>query len=388
MSELVAAVAEKLGGVPEELVMRSASARAAAQGVSADDVLTAWAGGAAVAPSAAPPVEAAPLEAVEEIEPESPAPPAAPAAAAVTAAPEPQIPPAAAAVMVEAAPEPEVEPAGLGDRLRLGVGVGAVMGAVLGVIGMVLASPLMVGRADVVSDSNESAIAVTTVATVVTIAVASAVFGAIIAIIARAVPRFIGRSYDVRGSATVAAVIGGIAGLILGFAAGGILVATGEEALDGGVLLSVRSGLFVVVLGGTVLGAITGGIAQLLGTSSVYEDDSETEVRNRISNAVMVPALAAIAILGFVVPLGVLLVSFHEFAPVIAMAVAALILTFSFLMASRPNLRITRGEFLLAAAGVGVALILIAAIASQLGSDEHGDGDHAGARSALTLQLF
>ena len=62
MSELVNKVAEILNA-PVDLVQRSAEARAAASGVSVDDVLSSWAGGESVAASA--PKEEAPV--VEEI---------------------------------------------------------------------------------------------------------------------------------------------------------------------------------------------------------------------------------------------------------------------------------------------------------------------------------
>ena len=71
MSELVNKVAEILNA-PVDLVQRSAEARAAASGVSVDDVLSSWAGGESVASSA--PKEEAPVveetaaeEVVEEI---------------------------------------------------------------------------------------------------------------------------------------------------------------------------------------------------------------------------------------------------------------------------------------------------------------------------------
>ena len=71
MSELVNKVAEILNA-PVDLVQRSAEARAAASGISVDDVLSSWAGGESVASSAPkeePPVveEAATEEVVEEI---------------------------------------------------------------------------------------------------------------------------------------------------------------------------------------------------------------------------------------------------------------------------------------------------------------------------------
>ena len=63
MSELLSKVAEILKA-PEELVQRSAEARAEASGKSVDEVLQSWAGGEAVesSPAAEAPVE----EVVEE----------------------------------------------------------------------------------------------------------------------------------------------------------------------------------------------------------------------------------------------------------------------------------------------------------------------------------
>ena len=77
MSDLVNKVAEILNA-PVDLVQRSAEARAAASGVSVDDVLSSWAGGesvAAAAPKEESPVEEAPKEeaVVEEtVEEEAP----------------------------------------------------------------------------------------------------------------------------------------------------------------------------------------------------------------------------------------------------------------------------------------------------------------------------
>jgi len=76
MSDLVNKVAEILNA-PVDLVQRSAEARAAASGVSVDDVLSSWAGGESVAastPKEEAPVEEAPKEEVVEevVEEEAP----------------------------------------------------------------------------------------------------------------------------------------------------------------------------------------------------------------------------------------------------------------------------------------------------------------------------
>ena len=76
MSDLVNKVAEILNA-PVDLVQRSAEARAAASGVSVDDVLNSWAGGESVAvsvPKEEAPVEEPPKEEVVEevVEEEAP----------------------------------------------------------------------------------------------------------------------------------------------------------------------------------------------------------------------------------------------------------------------------------------------------------------------------
>ena len=91
MSELSAAAAAALG-VPEAIVQRSAAARATETGMTVDEVLSAWAGGGAVAgptPAAAEEAPAStpePEAAVEEAAPavETPVEPVAPAAATAT----------------------------------------------------------------------------------------------------------------------------------------------------------------------------------------------------------------------------------------------------------------------------------------------------------------
>ena len=90
MSELLTTAAAALG-IPEDLVQRSAEARAAETGASVDDVLAAWAGGGVVAaatPASEPEEVAAPEEEVSQPEPVE----AAPAAVVVetqTATPQP-----------------------------------------------------------------------------------------------------------------------------------------------------------------------------------------------------------------------------------------------------------------------------------------------------------
>jgi hypothetical protein len=95
--EFLAAAAAALGA-PEELVMRSAQARAAADGTSVDEILAAWAGGRA--PTAPPPPSDVEPQAPEEPTPEAaPEPEPSPAVAPEPPTPAPAtVPPPAARV--------------------------------------------------------------------------------------------------------------------------------------------------------------------------------------------------------------------------------------------------------------------------------------------------
>lgn len=90
MSDLAAAASAL--SAPEELVLRSATARAAAGGGSVDDILTAWAGGAPAPAASAPPAaaEVAPTAAPEPVADVAPTP--APAVSTPALSPAPAAP--------------------------------------------------------------------------------------------------------------------------------------------------------------------------------------------------------------------------------------------------------------------------------------------------------
>lgn len=371
----IESISQSLDGTPAEIVERSAAARAAAQGLSLDDVLASWSGGAALEPAVADqPSPSAPSDPEPSQAPAEPA--TAPAAAPA---------PAAAVAVIEAPvieveePEP-IEPASLTDRLQVGARLGALIGGLMGILAVVVTLPLMLSRLSLPSGEATPAVEVTPVAALLTIAALSAVFGAVITTTCRGMAKYLSPSYATSGSPRGAAMLGAFNGLVLGFVGGGIVVAMAEATLGETKLMPVRSLVFTVLIGGVILGAVTGALAQAMAQPATLHGeaaDAADVVKRRLLDSMMIPLLATVVIGVIVVSLGMLFVQFPSFAPLLAILVALGILGFASLMASRPNLRISRGEVLVAAAGVGVVLLMIALIASQVGGGGHDEEEHS-----------
>lgn len=372
----LSAIGQQLGGAPDHLVERSAAARAGASGVEVEEVLAAWSGGEAVAAAPPPPMEDDPA-------PVSPAEPAAPPpTAAPLPAPAPEVPIAATAVLEEEEePEETVEPAPWRSRVRLGARAGAALGLFMGLASLAAASPLVLGRLTEVTEAGAAAVEVTWTFTVA-IAALWAVIGSAAALAARGAGRFLSPAYDTDGSPLGSVVIGGLTGLVIGFARGGAWYALAETSLSGTKLLSISPWSVLVILAadaacGAAVGAVTQFFSQPRGLRGAQAEDAQA-IRRRLSDSLSIPLTAVAVILIFVVALGTLLVRFPSFAPWVAMLVSLGILTFAGMMASRPNLRVTRNEVLVAAAGVGVVLLMITLIAAAITGDapaEHGPAE-------------
>lgn len=368
----LSAIGRLLGGAPDHLVERSAAARAAASGMDAEAVLAAWSGGEALAappPSAAEEVPA-PTEPATAPEPAS-----APVAAPPVAAP---VAPAAVMDAEEEEPEEIVEPVPWRRRVRLGARTGALLGSVLGLAALVASAPLVLGRLTQVTAAGGAAVEVTWT-TVLAIGGLWTVLGGVTAAAARGAGRFLSPAYDTDDSSLGSAVIGSLTGLVLGVAQGGTWYAMAEASLSGTKLLTISPLAVVMLLAswaacGAAVGATAQFFSQPRGLRGAAAEDAQV-VRRRLSDSLTIPLVSGAVILIFVVPLGILLVRFPSFAPWVAILVSVGILTFAGMMASRPNLRVTRNEVLVAAAGVGVVLLMITLIAAAVTGDapaEHG----------------
>ena len=364
MSDALIAAATETMGVPAELIRRSAQARAQVQGASLEDVLQSWTGGAPI-PAAAP--AAAPAEVAPAPDPEPPP----------AAVPEPAAAPAPAPVVAPVQvlePIAILEPAPLSKRVRLAAAIGAVVGSLLGVVLALGASPLLLDRATILGDDPVRAgVEVTLTWLIILTAIVSAVFGSLIAAASRLVPTWFHPEMGLRGSAGATAWMGALIGAILGAVAAALVSGLVGETIETGVVLSVRGAFVALLVGGAVLGAVVATVVQLLGQPEVQSAELEAEaavVKRRLAGSVLIPLAALGAIALFVVPFGLLLIEFHDAASALAVVASAGILMFAFLAAYKPGLKITSGEFIIAAVGIGIVLLFIVLAVLNFGPED------------------
>jgi hypothetical protein len=378
-------------GIPPELVQRSAAARATVDGTSIDDILAAWAGDAPPpAPSA--PAEAEPADAAPAPEPQAESEPAAAAGAVIE---EPAMP-APAPQQVESEPEDALEPVAMGTRLKTAVRVGAWIGAALGVVGFLVASAFWAPNATALPESGP-VVQVNPTGVMIGIALVSVVFGAIVAGVSRAATAWTNPAMQLSGSKTATAWLGGLVGLILGLVAGALLNGFGtpvENSDPAMVQLPVLATLFVMVIGGAVLGALTALVPQFLGVPVAVADtdsDEVTNVKGRLGNAMSIPVVGLLLLLLLVLPFAYALIESNTLAPgvggaVVAIITASGILGFAALAGSKPEMRISFGDLVWALLGIGAVLVIVISVLLYNSSgEEHAEEPAEGAAAVVQL---
>lgn len=383
MSEFLAAAAAAMDA-PEELVLRSAEAKAQALGGTADDYLRAWGGGGA-APAPAPAAPAAPPQSAPAppvVETPAPAVPEAVTAPAETpAAAAAAVQPEEAVVVLEEPPPPEVDPAPLRVRRRLGGRLGAITGAAMGLVTLVALTPWLAARADTLGEEGpfSPSLLVAPNRAVIGLVVLFGVYGLILSLFTTAAVGWHGpgtRIVEGQGSIMVGGVL---TGFVIGGATGGVATGMFGTQLAGAedVEVSVLAGLAVVVAAGSVLGWAVGQLSQVLGVPEGMagaEGEEAGVVRFRLKSALALPVIGVGLIAVLVLPNAYIFLKFPGWAPIMGSVVAASILTFAGLSASRPGMRITKGEFLLAAAGIGVVVFILFAVLNTQGAG-HGESE-------------
>jgi hypothetical protein len=392
MSELLTAAANALS-VPEPLVERSAAARATANGTSVDDVLSAWAGGAPATGSAPAPTPAPPAEEeappAEEAAAEAPA----PAPAPVT---EPEVvAPAAAVVVAEPEPEVPLEPVPLRRRVRTAIRVGAWTGAGLGLIGFVVASNWWAPTATVTGEETFTpVIQASSNGVIIGAALISVVFGAVIASLSRAAASWANPGMQLSSKPSSTFWVGALIGVALGIAAGAVLTGLGTpvEGVEGAVQLPVLPTVGVMAIGGALLGGLTAAITQTTGVPvAVADGDSEeiATVRKRLGWAFGVPLTGLLLLLILVLPFAWALIESNHLtsggAAIIGILTAGGILGFASLAGSKPNIKLSFGEVMVAVIGIGTIVVFVLAVLFARSPEEEAEEPAAEPEAAVVL---
>ena len=389
--------------VPEPLVERSAAARATANGTSVDDVLTAWAGGA---PAAAP---AAPAAAVSEDEAPSstePSPEPAPVAEPEAAAPEPEVvapapevvAPAAAEVVVEPEPEVVLDPIPLQRRVRTAIRVGAWTGAGLGLVAFVVGSAFWASTATVTGEGPFTpVIQVNSNGLIIGASLISVVFGAAIASLSRAAAAWANPGMQLSNSPSSTAWVGALIGLALGVVAGAALAngfGTPVEGLEGVVQLPVLPTIAVMAIGGALLGGLTAAVTQAIGVPVAVPEGAGEEiesVRARLGAAFGIPLTGLLLLLLLVLPFAWALIESNHLtsggAAIIGILAAAGILGFASLAGTKPNIKLSFGEVIVALIGIGTILVFILAVLFARSPEDESEEPAAEPEAAVVLVI-
>jgi hypothetical protein len=390
MSEFLSAAAATME-VPEPLVKRSAEARSKATGASLDEVLQAWAGGGpapAAAPAAAAPDTQPEPEAVSPATPE-PSPEPAPSAAAASAA----AAPVAVAVM-----EPEEEPVeavAVRERARAGGRVGMGFGVLAAMFVMLFSAQWLLAKAgSTQTEAGDVSFGFSVVSG--SFLLGSALLGAVVGVtgagLIRAVTGWRHAGMRLVSSHAASLVIGAVAGLVTGVVIGAGVTGSGSpDPLDETItMVPMLPAVFWTLLGWVAGGWLVGTLVHVLGVpdglveTEVVEGDT---VRGRLNSAYSLPMVAVFAILTVVAPAAWVFIQFPVWAPLIAIFIAGGIIAFAGMSAARPGMRITAGEFFVAAAGVGVVVLILVAVLTTQGGGDHGESDDHSGEAAVQISV-
>ena len=298
-------------GVPQELVSRSAQARAQANGVDVNAILASWSSGEAPAVSSAPVetvVEEAPVETVLSYVDED-------------------IPP----------------PAQLSVKIFRALQYGTVFGIVAGFIQAFIVSSYLYEGLILESETLNLIANYTPTQYILNIALTTTFFAVISSINLK---KILEKNYEGFGILTndrESLFLGVGLGLIFGSSIGFVITSdigvTIEAILEDDVttyLIPVIGSFWRIVLFSTISQAIIASIVIVLGIPKgldIYELKEANVIRNRVTGSI-------------VIPLGA-------------------ILLFASVMSSAPKIKITRNEVLIAAAGVITLTVIIASVAAS-----------------------
>lgn len=233
-------------------------------------------------------------------------------------------------------------------------------------------------------------------AVVVGVSLVSLLFGAIVAGLSRASAAWTNPGMQLSSSKQSTAWLGAITGLVLGIIAAAILTGgfgTEIEDSEGLVQLPVLATVLVMIIGGAVLGGLTAAITQVLGVP-VAVDEADVEeieaVKGRLRGSLSIPVVGLALLLLLALPFAWALIQSNELtgggAAIVAILTAAGILGFAALAGTKPNMRISFGEVLIAIIGIATVIGVIFAVLRAQSPVEHDDGEES--QEAAVVQMI
>jgi hypothetical protein len=124
-----------------------------------------------------------------------------------------------------------------------------------------------------------------------------------------------------------------------------------------------------MLIGGAVLGGLTAAITQGLGVPVAVPDEDGDEVqavRHRLRSALSIPLTGLLLLLLLVLPFAWALIESNHLtsggAAIVGILTASGILAFASLGGSRPNIKLSFGDVMVAVIGIGAILVFILAV--------------------------
>jgi MFS family permease len=307
-----------------------------------------------------------------------------------------QVPAAAPEPVVIEQPPEEIEPVPMARRIRTATRVGAWTGAALGLFGFLVATTWWAADVSVTGDETYSpVIQADSTAVIIAAALVSLLFGAVVAGLSRAAAGWTNPGMRLSNSPRSTAWLGAFLGLALGVIAGALLTSsfgTEIEGADGLIQLPVLPTLSIMIIGGAVLGAVTAAASQVVGVPVAIPEGDDREIetmKTRLSGAIGIPLASLLLLLLLVLPFAWTLIQSNRLAAGGAAIVATLtaigVLTFASLAGSKPNMKISFGEFMVAVVGIGVVIVIVLLTLSVVNQAEDDDEGEAEAEAAIVL---
>src|SRR5210317_2297449 len=365
-------------GVPQMLVSRSAQARAEANGVDVNSILSSWSTGSPAAPVATEVVEEAPVatEVVEEAPVATEVVEEAPVATEVV-----EEAPVATEVVEEVPVATEVvaefiePPADLFSKAARALQYGSLFGIITGFIQAIAISTYLYDGLILESETFNLITEYKKTTYIIALALVTTFFAVLNTVNVKKLleSNFIGHGIKTsdRESIFQGTGLGLMFGSITGFFITSSIGQTIEPILPEDptlFLLPVFGSFWRIVLMSTLFQALISVISILLGVPKgleLFEEEEAVIIRNRITGSAVIP-LGAILVGGIIaVLISQVFINFHDYAPLFALIISAAILLFSALMSAGPKITITKNEVLITSRGIITLTIIIASVAAS-----------------------